>query len=114
MRRALLLSLALIALGGPALALPKSYGIAKGWPLGPGQPQQTLNALTLSTSSANEGSPFTATVQNSTPGSTLTLPNTVGGKYSLSGLTLSGTNLVQGVDAPAIRETLTGATNSPR
>ena len=110
------LALAAIA-AGPALAWqPKAVGVAKGWPAGPGQASGalTLNTLVLSTTAATAGQPFTANILNRTAGSSLALTNTVGGKYSLSGLTLTGSGLTAGVDQPQVTETLAGAVNSPK
>ena len=116
--RRFLAALALgLCLAAPAWAAvgPKSYGITQGWPAGPGQvgAVPALQTLTLSTSSATAGSPFSATVQGVTGGSTLVLTNNVGGLYSLAGTTLSGSGLSAGTDNPAIQETLSGAIGSP-
>lgn len=119
MRKLLLAALVGLAIGSPAVsfareAAPEWFGIAKGWPLGPGQPLPILQTLTLSSSTGTTGSGFSATISGATSGSSLALTNTVGSKYSLSGFTLSGTGLTAGTDAPAITETLSGAVGSPR
>lgn len=82
----------------------------------------TLAALALSASTLAENSPSGTVVggiQNRTAGSTLTLTNDAGGRFAIS-----GTNLVAGATptdyetatshAVTIRETLAGATNTPR
>lgn len=107
------------------MALPKSYGIAKGWPVGPGQvnPVVTLNALTLGTitlTSVMDPGDVVCAVSGKTTGSTLAM---TGIAFSSGKLALSGSNVIVGLSGPltaadttgtfTITETLGGATNSP-
>lgn len=125
MKRALLAFayFVLLSVAGRAYAdaaQPPSYGIAAGWPGGPGQVmlQQiispTLNALSLSPLTATVGSSYTGTISGDTAGSTLTLSNNDGGLFSLSGHTLTGSGFSAGAASIAVTETLTGATNTPK
>lgn len=107
------------------MPLPKEYGIILGWPKiggqigGPPAPPSLL-ALALSSSSYSSGdAPGTVigAILNATGGSTLSLFNDNGGAVALS-----GSNLVVGMSAPTgagsfgitVRETLAGASNTPR
>jgi hypothetical protein len=78
------------------------------------RPLPTLNALSLSDLTATVGEAFSATVIGSAAGSTLTLTENVGGKYSLAGVTLTGSGLTAGTDAPAITETPLDPLYEPR
>ncbi|WP_158876895.1 putative Ig domain-containing protein [Antarcticirhabdus aurantiaca] len=73
---------------------------------------QTLQALTLSVTSATVGSPFTAEIIGKTAGSTVDLTGPGAAGLSRSGTTVSGTPTTAG--AVNLVETLAGATNSPR
>lgn len=107
------------AYGAARAAAPSSYGIALGWPGGPGQvtasppSAPTLQALSLSPLTATAGSTYTGTITGQTAGSTLALTSNAGGKYSLSGTTVTGTGLTAETDTIQVTETLAGATNTP-
>ncbi len=81
-----------------------------------------LAPLTLSTDSLAEGAApgsFIGTLQNRTPGSTLTLFDNAGGRIALSGANLIAGLVATDFEAAAthevvVRETLAGAVNSPR
>lgn len=76
-------------------------------PVGP-----TLQALSLSSTTATIGQAFSATISGRTAGSTLSLSGAGAAGLSISGTTVSGTLTAAGsVD---LVETLAGATNSPR
>lgn len=77
----------------------------------------TLAALTLQSSSASTGVSGSTNILGRTVGSTLTLTNNVGGVFSINSATavLSwSSSIASGANTPTIRETLAGATNTPR
>lgn len=87
-----------------------------GWPGAP-PVAPTLAALTLQSSSASTGVAGSTNVLGRTVGSTLTLTNNVGGVFSINSATavLSwSSSIASGANTPTIRETLAGATNTPR
>lgn len=93
---------------GLSLALTQPHG-------GGGGAAPTLNTLTLSTPTGTAGTAGSSAIVGKTGGSTLTLTNNVGGLYSVAGSTLSWTSsVVAATDMPTIRETLAGATNTPK
>jgi hypothetical protein len=74
-----------------------------------------LSALSLASGAAQVGVSGSDTITGTSVGSTLALTDTVGGKYSLVGTTLSWTSAVTaGTDRPVVVETLAGAAGSPR
>ncbi|WP_230280285.1 putative Ig domain-containing protein [Croceicoccus sp. Ery15] len=104
--------------GGSANATSAAVGPVTAAPA----PSPTLNAITLSNSSVAENTAAGAVVgaiQGKTSGSTLSLTDDAGGRFAIS-----GTDLVTGSTATnyeaatshsiTIRETLAGATNTPR
>ena len=114
------LAVAALAAPPPALALdwqPKAYGVAAGWPAGPGQVTPTLQPLGLANATATAGSAYSSAINGCIPGDTLSMAVTVMGKYSLSSAScpasLLGSGLTAGTDAPSITEALSGAANSP-
>lgn len=128
MKRLLLASAcaALTAAAGAARAdtraddsAPPSFGVAAGWPGGPGQvtvqpiASPTLQTLALTPLTATAGQTYAGVISGATAGSTLTLSNTDGGLCGLSGSTVTCTGLTAGSAALAVTETLAGATNSP-
>lgn len=78
----------------------------------------TLNALTLSPATTTEAAAVGATVgalSGTTSGSTLALTNTAGGRFSLDGSSVKvASALTVGTYSITVRETLDGATNTPR
>jgi hypothetical protein len=73
----------------------------------------TLPDLVLSDASALASAGYAALLLGAPQGASLTLINNVGGKYVLYGNEIIGAGLVAGTDAPIVRQTLPGATNSP-
>lgn len=100
------------------MTLPTSFGLARGWPAGPGRAPVLLQALTLSVAGfavgASAGTPIGA-LGGTTPGSTLAvLP--ADPRVALTGASLSvgAQAATPGVFTIAVVETLPGALNSPR
>jgi len=73
----------------------------------------TLVDLVLSDATALAADDYAATIGGYAQGAQLTLVDDVGGKYVLFGNLLQGAGLSAGTDAPIVRQTLPGATNSP-
>lgn len=93
-----------------------SFGLSRGMALiqggGGPPPAPTLNALTVSPSSATVGQLFNGAVSGKTSGSSLALSGPGAAGLSIAGTTISGTPSTEG--AVNIVETLAGATGSPR
>lgn len=78
--------------------------------------QQNLGSLALSTPNGTAGASGSSAITGATPGSTLTMQNTVGGLYSVDSGARSliwTSSVVAGTDNPVVRETLAGFANSP-
>lgn len=80
-----------------------------------------LNVLTLSPNSIEQGAPqgtLVGTIQGVSPGSTLSLTDSAGGRFALSGMTLvagsSPSSLTPADYQVTVRETLAGAVGSPK
>src|SRR5689334_20295602 len=79
--------------------------------------RRVLQVLTLANNSATQGQAGSTTIVGRTPGSTLTLTDTVGGVFSINSVTglLSWTSAIAVGDShPIVRETLAGALGSPK
>lgn len=87
-------------------------GIIPGQGGGVTPPAPTLNALTVSPSSATVGQAYSGAVSGKTSGSALSLSGAGASGLSVVGATISGTPTVSG--AVNLIEALAGATNTPR
>ena len=76
-------------------------------------PQQTLGDLSLSSTAATAGQPWSATISGETAGSTITANSSDGAALTVTGNNVSGTFPSAGGQTVTLTETLVGAAKSP-